>query len=169
MIIVYNTLILFITNMSTKNVKLILNRSINHLGSEGDIVHVSRGYARNYLLPSGIAEPITSAKIKYFNKLEEEKKQNKERERQKAEEAKEYLESIKKFTIKRKISSNDIIFGSVGEKDIAEIINQTTGLNLHKYQLNLPELKTIGTHEIEINLIDNIKTNIQLQILPETS
>nr|YP_009315018.1 Ribosomal protein L9 [Scinaia undulata]SCW23473.1 Ribosomal protein L9 [Scinaia undulata] len=155
--------------MSIKNVKLILNQNINHLGSEGDIVHVSKGYARNYLLPSGIAEPITLAKIKYFDKLEKERKQNKKQERQKAEEAKEYLESIKKFTIKRKISSNDTIFGSVGERDIVEVINQTTGLNVQKYQLNLPELKTVGMHEIEINLMDDITVTIQLQILPETS
>jgi large subunit ribosomal protein L9 len=154
--------------MTKKNIQLILNRTMKNLGHCGDIINVSKGYARNYLLPNQVAEQVTLGRIKYLKKVRTINLKTQEEKLLAMTNLKRHLERINKFSLKKKTSSTDTIFGSVTEKDIVEIINNTIGVTLETNQIILPDIKKIGVYSIEILLLDNVKANIQLQLLPET-
>ena len=145
--------------MAKKNIQLILNQTINHLGQAGDLITVTPGYARNYLLPHNIAEPITLGRMKYLKIVEA---KIREMNKMKSE-----VESINKFSLKRKVSDNDNIFGSVNDKDIVQMLKDMTGILLDKSQIKIPEIKKIGIYNIEIELLENLKVEVKLQVLPE--
>nr|YP_009313992.1 Ribosomal protein L9 [Hommersandiophycus borowitzkae]SCW22246.1 Ribosomal protein L9 [Hommersandiophycus borowitzkae] len=155
--------------MSNKNTQLILNSKQQHLGNTGDIIYVTRGYARNYLIPQNIAEPITKAKLNYITKLKKQEAKIYAQEKQSALNIKQQLESIHKFTTKRKISDNNNIFGSITEKDTLEIIKKATGITIEKSMIHQPIIKTIGLHDIYITLMNDIEVKLKLQVLPETT
>jgi large subunit ribosomal protein L9 len=154
--------------MKSKHIDLILNQDINHLGNKGDIVKVSKGYARNYLLPNKSAELLTIQKLKYTKFVKERKEAVYLEMRIKKRQLKEQLEAIRKFSIKKKISETDNIFGSVTEKDIIQVIQDNTGVIIEKNQVQLTDIRSIGIYPVQIHLMSNIIAEIQLQILPET-
>jgi len=155
--------------MPNKNIQLILNKTTANLGHEGEIINVSKGYARNYLLPYKVAEPLTKSRLQYAQKIEAQKVRLREENILQMTKLKNDLESINKFSLKRKISENNNIFGSVNEKDIIDLINSNTGISLQKEQVQLPEVKEIGVYNIELKLLDNLVALVELHILPETS
>lgn len=153
--------------MPNKNIQLILNQTTANLGQVGDIIHVSKGYARNYLLPNKIAEPIKKGRLIYVQKIQVQRIKIQEENILRMTQLKQDLENIKKFSIKRKISENNSIFGSVNEKDIIELIRDSTGINLQKSQVQLPNIKEVGIYSIQLKLLDNLIAFLELHILPE--
>lgn len=154
--------------MTKKNIQLILNQTTQHLGQEGDLINVSPGYARNYLLPKKIAETVNLGRIRYIQKIKDNNIRLKEEKLIQMNQMKSQIESINKFSIKRKVSDNNNIFGSITEKDILQILQETTGTYLEKSQVQLPEIKEVGLYIVSIELMDNLSVDIQLQVLPET-
>nr|YP_010873255.1 ribosomal protein L9 [Nemalion vermiculare]WGV34413.1 ribosomal protein L9 [Nemalion vermiculare] len=153
--------------MKHKNTKLILNKTAKNLGQPGEIVHVAKGYARNYLLPKKIAEPLTKGRVKYMNEIKARRIAINKARIDEARLIKKQLDSIGKFSIRRKVSGNDNIFGSVTDKDITNLIYNTSGLRIEKSQLQLPVIKNTGMYSLEVELMEDVKTKINLQILPE--
>jgi len=154
-------------NMAKKNIQLILNQTINHLGQAGDLITVTPGYARNYLLPHNIAEPITLGRMKYLKVVEAKNLKIREAKIHEMNKMKNEVESINKFSVKRKVSDNDNIFGSVNDKDIVQMLKDMTGILLDKSQIKIPEIKKVGIYDIEIELLENLKVEVKLQVLPE--
>nr|YP_009315222.1 Ribosomal protein L9 [Titanophycus setchellii]SCW23677.1 Ribosomal protein L9 [Titanophycus setchellii] len=154
--------------MAKKKIQLILNLNQKHLGNHGDIIKVNPGYAKNYLLPKKIAEPITKNKLNYIRYKTKQDKLILEAKQKLALDTKSQLEAIYKFSIKRKVSEHDHIFGSINDKDVVEIIKNITGITLEKSQVTLPEIKNIGLYDISIQLMPDIDVQLKLQILPET-
>nr|YP_009314196.1 Ribosomal protein L9 [Izziella formosana]SCW22450.1 Ribosomal protein L9 [Izziella formosana] len=155
--------------MAKKKIQIILNSTQKHLGQSGSVLQVAQGYARNYLFPQKLAEPVTKHRLNYIqHKKTQEDLLNKEK-RKVAIDIKSQLEAIYKFSIKRKVSDKNSIFGSVTDKDIVDIISQTTGITLHKPHIEIPPIKTIGLYDICITLVNEVNINLKLQILPETT
>nr|YP_009312969.1 Ribosomal protein L9 [Helminthora furcellata]SCW21223.1 Ribosomal protein L9 [Helminthora furcellata]SCW24083.1 Ribosomal protein L9 [Helminthora furcellata] len=155
--------------MPKKKIQLILNSNLKHLGASGDIIQVSQGYARNYLIPKSIAEPVTQGRLNYIRKCKDKEDLINQEKRKFALDVKSQLEAIYKFSIKRKVSDNNNIFGSITDKDIVDTISKITGIKLEKSYIKLPIIKTVGLYDIEINLMTNIAISLKLQILPETT
>jgi large subunit ribosomal protein L9 len=153
--------------MTKKYIALILNQKINHVGETGDVVKVTKGYARNYLLPKGIADIVTPSRLKYIAIVQERKNKIYSEMQAKQQELKLQLETIGKFSVKKKIGEADNIFGSITEKDIIQLIHENTGEKLSKNQIQLTEIKKVGLYPVQIRLMENIVANIQLQLLPE--
>lgn len=154
--------------MAKKNIQLILNQATRYLGHAGEIIDVSPGYARNFLLPNKIAEPMTLGRMQYILKLKAKAIQIQEERVLQMTQLKNQIESINKFSIKRKISENNTIFGSITEKDIIQVIKDTTGTSIERSQVKVPEIKEIGLYLIKLDLMENLSLDIQLQVLPET-
>jgi large subunit ribosomal protein L9 len=154
--------------MAKKNIQLILNQATRYLGQAGEIIDVSPGYARNFLLPNKIAEPMTLGRMQYISKLKAKAIQIREERVLQMTQLKNQIESINKFSIKRKISENNTIFGSITEKDIIQVIKDTTGTSMERSQVKVPEIKEIGLYLIKLDLMENLSLDIQLQVLPET-
>jgi large subunit ribosomal protein L9 len=153
--------------MTKKYIELILNRKIEHLGEADNIVKVSMGYARNYLLPTNKASQITSETIKKVQVSQKKHLLLKQKEQTKALQLKSILEIICKFTIKKVFNKTGQIFGSVSEKDICKSILDNTGQQIHRNQIILPTIKDIGNYPFKIHLSDDIVANLEVQVLPE--
>lgn len=153
--------------MTKKYIELILNQKIEHLGKNGEVIRVSMGYARNYLLPGNKASRITSATIKQIEASQKKYSLLKQEEHTQALKLKSILETIYKFTIKKVFNKTGQIFGSVSEKDICKSILDNTGQNIYRSQVILPNIKNIGNYPVKVNLSENIIANLEVQVLPE--
>lgn len=146
--------------------EVILRKDIPKLGKAGDIVKVKDGYARNYLIPKGLA---ILANQKTIKALENQRKiilAKAERERKKLESLAEKLEGIS-ITVYRKIIEEDRIFGSVSSIDIVNMLKEQ-GIKVDKNQVILDEpIKKLGIFEVPIKLSSDKVVNIKVEVLEE--
>ncbi|RLF49066.1 MAG: 50S ribosomal protein L9 [Thermoplasmata archaeon] len=146
--------------------EVILRKDVPKLGKAGDVVKVKNGYARNYLIPKGLA---ILANQKTIRALENQRKiilAKAERERKKLESFAEKLEGIS-ITVYRKIIEEDRIFGSVSSIDIVNMLKEQ-GIKIDKNQVILDEpIKKLGTFEVPIKLSSDKVVNIKVEVLEE--
>ena len=146
--------------------EVILRKDIPKLGKAGDIVKVKDGYARNYLIPKGLA---ILANQKTIRALENQRKiilAKAERERKKLESLAEKLEGIS-ITVYRKIIEENRIFGSVSSIDIVNMLKEQ-GIKVDKNQVILDEpIKKLGIFEVPIKLSSDKVVNIKVEVLEE--
>ena len=146
--------------------KIILNQGIDTLGKAGDLVKVADGYARNYLIPKGLASEADGRNIKAF---EHEKKRimvQAEKDRKKAEEIAARLGAIT-CTIARRVGEQEKLFGSVGAKDIQEALG-LLGIEVDKRNIILDEpLKALGEFPVRIKVGGGTTAEIKVAIVAE--
>ena len=132
--------------------KLMLLQNVKSLGKAGDVVNVSDGYARNMLLPKGIA---VEANDKNKNDLKLKKQHEEKLAADRLQDAKDLAKKLEgiKITVKMKAGENGKAFGSVSSKEIAEAAKAQHALELDKKKIQLDEpIRTFGMHEVPIRL-----------------
>jgi len=146
--------------------KIILRKDVDTLGKVGDVVSVKDGYARNYLIPRGIAFEATEGALR---QVEEEKKQQArrlEKERTIAENLAVQLEKIS-ITIKMKVGEEEKLFGSVTAQMIADALTEK-GITIDKRLIELEEpLKALGIYDVPIKLHGGVVSKIKVWIVRE--
>jgi large subunit ribosomal protein L9 len=148
------------------NVKLLLNESIKSVGRVGDVVEVSPGYARNYLLPKGLAVEPTPGNIKRIEARKQEvEKQERERREQQAALLKQ-LEGVE-VTLERRANEQGHLFGSVSATDIAKAL-QGQGFNIQPDDVNLPgKLDRIEKYTVTIKFAEDLKGDVKVWVAPD--
>lgn len=152
--------------MKGKTQKLLLNDSIKHVGRVGDVVEVSSGYARNYLIPRGLASAPTPSNLK---RVEERRK---EVLRLEAEKRKGQEETIKKLegvevTLERRANEMGHLFGSVSATDIAKAL-EAQGFEVSPEDIYLPgKLDRIEKYTVEVSFADDLSTSIKIWVAPD--
>lgn len=147
--------------------KVILLKDVPKVGRRGEIKEVNAGYANNFLIKQGLAQPATTAAQ---HKLATEKR-DKDAQKSKAQEqaARNKVELEKRiFTVKAKTGDKGQLFRSVKEQDVVNAIYQKTKIQLQKSQVKLPHgIKQLGEHTITIKLIPGVivRTKINLESL----
>jgi len=144
--------------------KVILKEDLKKLGSKGDIVNVSDGYARNFLIPKGLVKKATEGNI---NQLAHKEKAKKKKKAEKTSEAKEIAAQLEKekFVISVKAGENGRLFGSVNTKDIADTVNKA-GYSIDKRKIDLDEsIKSLGVHNIKVKLFKNVDANLKIEVV----
>ncbi|MBU2025894.1 MAG: 50S ribosomal protein L9 [Patescibacteria group bacterium] len=144
-------------------VRVVILKNTPNLGREGDIVRVKEGYARNFLLPNGMAELADEQAMQRAKKI---KKQKRVEIGKKKKQAQKLLEKIEKIKLKiNKKTQKGKLFGSVKENDIIKAL-KGQGIELKKSQIILgdKEIKKTGTYEIEIELIKGLRGKIKLKV-----
>ena len=134
--------------------KVVLIKDMKSVGKKDQIVEVSDGYARNFLIPKGIAAPATGAVLNEVKNREAAKAHKAAVELAEAKETAEKLEGIV-VTIKVKAGSADSgkLFGSVTAKDIGDALEKEHGLTVDRRKINLDEpIKKFGKYEIPVKL-----------------
>ncbi|CUX96126.1 50S ribosomal protein L9 [Candidatus Gullanella endobia] len=142
---------------------ILLDKVIN-LGNLGEQVNVKSGYARNYLIPKGKAVVATKKNIEHF-KIYRAKLEAKLAETQAVSKARaEKIKKLGSITIVSRAGDEGKLFGSIGNRDIANAIT-ATGIAVTKSEVRLPNgvLRTIGDHEVNIQL--DSKTFVSLNVL----
>nr|YP_009295904.1 ribosomal protein L9 [Schimmelmannia schousboei]AOM64839.1 ribosomal protein L9 [Schimmelmannia schousboei] len=150
-----------------KNINIIVKKNIASLGKKGDMKTVALGYALNYLIPNKMAEIATKGKIKHINMFKNIEQQKIQQNQYKAEKLKKDLDQITKISIKKKMGEQHQIFGSVTDKEILKLIFEYTGKQFEKKQLNIHDIKKSGLYFINIQILDNIQTQLKLHVVPE--
>jgi large subunit ribosomal protein L9 len=146
--------------------KVILRKNSDKLGSISEVVSVKDGYARNYLIPRGIAYEATEGSLR---QLEEERKQQSrsvDKERKQAETLAAQLEKIS-ITIKMKVGEEDKLFGSVTSQMIADALVEKE-ITLDKRNIELEEpLKALGIYDVPVKLAGGVMGKIKVWIVRE--
>jgi large subunit ribosomal protein L9 len=148
--------------------EVILTHNIVGLGGESDQVKVAGGYARNYLLPQGLAIPLTGANKR---RLEALRQRRAEREAHEFNTMSELSKSITKLTCVVKVKTGDDgkMFGSVTSGTIADELRHQFDISLDKKKIHLEHpLRTVGEHEIELRLHADVKATLKVKIESST-
>ena len=146
--------------------KVILTKDIEGLGNEGDIIIVKPGFARNFLLPKGLAVNFSSNQL---TKIENELKQQErkiEREKDSLSQILNQLSSLE-VSIKAKSEDNEKLFGSVTKADIEQLLLQNN-IKIDKKYIDLKSpIKTLGLHEIGVKFNSELSGSFKVNIEKE--
>jgi large subunit ribosomal protein L9 len=146
--------------------KVLLKETIDKLGERGEIVDVAPGHARNFLLPRDLAVPATEANYRQLEIERGRLARQAERERRELDEVRNHLESTS-CTIVAAASPEGRLYGSVGEREIAEALAQE-GLEIDPHQVRLDEhFQEVGVHLVEIELARDLRAQTRVWIVSE--
>ena len=146
--------------------EIILREDVDKLGRRGDVVKVAEGYGRNFLMPRGLAMPVTDSNKAMIAK--ERKANDAKLAKEKAEfEAVAQKISSLRFVAPRKVGENDVLYGSVTSGDIAEFL-KSKGVEIDKRKVSLDEpIKRLGEHEVKIKLHPEVVATLKLLVSKE--
>lgn len=144
--------------------KVVLLEDVKGTGKKDDLVNVSDGYARNYLLPRKLAV-VADAKV--MNEL---KTKNEAKEHKKAleiEAAKQLAESIdnKDIYVEAKAGSSGRLFGAITSKEVADVINEQFNVNVDKKKIEMDDIKQLGVYNAVVKLVGGISANIRVNVV----
>jgi large subunit ribosomal protein L9 len=144
------------------HVKLVLREDVQHLGAVGDLVRVRAGFARNFLLPRGLAVLASKGSIK---QIEEHKKQAVARAAKLKTSAQALATQLSSVSVEitRQAGEGDKLYGSVTSKDIAEAI-AAKGYSVDKRQIASDALKDLGEHNVLIKLGSGVDATVKVTI-----
>ena len=147
--------------------KLILTREVNKLGNAGDVVTVKDGYARNFLLPRGVAITWSLGGEKQIEGIRRARAAREVRDLDHAKEIKAALEKAS-VTIKVKTGTAGRLFGSVTDKDIAAAIKAVAGVDIDRHSIKMAgHIKKVGTHSAKVSLDHHVTAAITLTVVAE--
>ena len=146
---------------------VILLQDVPSLGNKGSVANVSAGYARNYLIPKGLAEVGSPGKLAEFQRREEERKSRDARMSAQAEDVTATLNRTV-LTIEARAGEGDRLFGSVTAADVAAAIWDARRIRVDKKHVHLLEpIKSVGSHMVEVEVAEGFVATIKTIIVPE--
>ncbi len=144
--------------------EVILNQDVDKLGKAGTVVKVKAGFARNFLIPNGLALPLTPANLKKLEQDKLRKTLQLEKIKKAAEELKERLANFS-LTIPALAKEEDRLYGSITSQDIANALAEE-GFDIDKNSIILDEpIKSLGIYEIPIKLHPEVLAKIKVWIV----
>lgn len=144
--------------------EVVLTKDTPKLGEKHMIVKVRPGYFRNYLMPKGLAMLVTEPRRKQAEKMREKTIKLKKVLGEKAQEVKKQLEGVI-LTFKKKATSKNKLYGSIGEKDIVEALAKEAKMEIGPENVIMQEhLKALGEYEVELKLADDVITKVKVVI-----
>ena len=144
--------------------QVILTKDVKGQGKKGQMVNVSDGYARNFLLPKGLATEATKSNI---NDLKGKKESLEFKIKTETQEAQAIAEKMKEIevVIKAKAGDNGKLFGSITSKDIADALTEQHHIKIDKKKFVLPEgIKTLGITEVKVKLYTQITGTLKVNV-----
>ncbi|MGE0322106.1 MAG: 50S ribosomal protein L9 [Polyangiaceae bacterium] len=149
-------------------IQVVLHQDVENLGNSGDVVKVRPGYARNYLIPRGLAVVANKASIA---RVEDIKKAAKARAAKQLEEAREFATKLENVAIKleRAVGDENKMYGSVTGKDIEEAY-AALGYEFDKKDVELSEpIKTLGLHDVPLRLHREVRVTLKVEVIKKSS
>jgi len=146
--------------------KVLLCEDIKKLGWLGDIVEVNEGYARNYLLPQGLARVATEGNVRALAKEKAVRAEQRLRERRRIEKAAEAVNGAEAVLAAR-ANEQGVLFGSISEAMIAANL-RAQSFEVADEIVKLPEhIKSLGTHEVTLRFSDDVTATVRVVVVPE--
>ncbi len=147
--------------------KVILLKDVKSLGKAGELVNSKPGYARNYLLPKGLALEATQENMKKWKEDMKELETKRQNEKSEALELKKKLESMT-VELKGKGGEGGRLFGSITSKDISDELKSKYNIDIDRRKIELKEnIKTAGITNIDIRVYPEITANLKVNVIIE--
>jgi large subunit ribosomal protein L9 len=150
-----------------KRIQVVLNKDVGKLGYRGDLVEVAPGYARNYLLPNGLAVLTTPGILRQAERRREEERQRRLELKREAETRKETLEKAGNFTIAKQVGEKEAIFGTVTDRELVELIQSVTGLEIDRRGVTVPDVHKLGTYRVDVKLHPEVTATVHVEVVAE--
>lgn len=142
--------------------KVIFIQDVKGQGKQGEIKEVSDGYARNFLIPKGLAEEATKTRLKEIEERSEKQRKTLEREKAEAVKLKQMLDG-KEVTIKARTGSGEKLFGAVTPKEVAETLQQQFKIKVDRKKIELHDpIKHLGEYPVKIKIYPSIQAEIKV-------
>ncbi len=147
--------------------QVILLEKVSELGNLGERVTVKAGYARNYLIPTGKATPVTPANIALFEQRRGELEAAALRALTTAEERRGALSGLR-VAVAAKVGEEGKLYGSVGAISIVQAVADA-GITIHKREVRLPDgpLHAVGEYEVTLHLHSDVEATVVVEVVPE--
>lgn len=146
------------------NVKVLLQSDVDNLGVGGEVVRVRAGYARNFLLPRGLALPATAGNLSRVEELKKAALSRKKQEREGAEQLAQKLSSLA-ISVARAVGEEGKMYGSVTAKDIADATARA-GVDLDRRRITLGEpIKQLGTFQVSVKLHQDVTATLKVEVV----
>jgi len=146
--------------------KVILMSDVRHRGKRGEVVEVKPGFARNFLLPQGLALPATVGNIKYFEQQRKKIDARHDSERDAASKAAGELSGAR-VTIRKRVGETQTLYGSVTAGEIAHAL-EAQGFTVDRRRIDLAGgIKTLGEHPVRVELHPEVVAEVTVVVEPE--
>ena len=145
---------------------VILLKDVDKLGLRGEVVHVARGYARNFLLPRKLAEVATPGRVAEVKRIDAQKAMHEARS---AEQAAEIAATLGKLVLRFDVKSGPTgsLFGSVTTTDIADEIWRIRKIRVDRRKIGIDNIKRIGRYTVTIGVYEDVSAEVKLLVVPE--
>ena len=145
--------------------KVILSSDVDKLGRKGDVVTVADGYARNFLVPKGLAMVASKGALKQADLMQRARAEKDEREKQEAA-AKVASLGASPVYISARAGEEGRLFGSVTNSDVARAIEDQLEEKIDRRDIRLDEpIRTLGTHQVEVNLHAEVNALVTVEVI----
>ena len=148
----------------SKRVQVILSKTVDKLGRNGDLLEVAPGYARNYLIPQGIAIAATPGLLR---QVEQRRAKDQERllaEKEAAEARKTALQTVGRFIIQKQVGEAEAIFGTVTTQDVVDAIKAATNQEVDRRGIALPEISKVGFYKAQVKIHPEVTAEVEIQV-----
>ncbi len=146
--------------------KIILKKEIHKLGQPGDVVEVKNGYARNYLIPQGMAILATDSNMRIYQQDLKAQAQKAVKGQQEAQEFAEKLAQVS-VTAAVQVGEEEKLFGSVTSQNIADLLKEI-GYDIDRRKILLDEpIKALGVYDVPVKLHPEVTTHIKVWVVKE--
>jgi large subunit ribosomal protein L9 len=143
----------------------ILLQDVDTLGEQGNVVDVSKGYLRNFLMPRKLAQPATKGAVEAIRQRQDAAERA---ARNAVEKAEEHVALLNRtvLTIPQQAGADGRLFGSVTTQDIASAIKEARGLKIDKRNVHMPEpIKNVGTYMVVVDVVDGVTATIKTMVV----
>lgn len=148
------------------SIKVFLRKDVEKIGMAGEIIRVQEGFARNYLIPRGIAVEVTEDNVVFFKKREHVIENRKEVVSEQSSMLAEKIGAIE-LVLKRKTHDDGKLYGSIGAPDIAAGL-EGKGVRVSKSQVLINKsIKSKGSYDVTIKLSSRLQPKIKVTVVPE--
>lgn len=144
--------------------KVLLIETVDNLGRAGEVKNVAEGYARNFLIPRGLAVPATEGALKQAELRRQAGVRRQKREEMKAESLARTLSQVT-LTLRAKAGEKDKLYGSITNADIAQALERETGQAIDKRKVELEEpIRELGSYRVPIKLLSDLAPQITVVV-----
>ncbi len=147
--------------------KVVLRSDVESLGKKGDLLDVSDGYARNFLVPRGLAIRATKGAVKQAAAMRRSREVREAREREAAQAVADQLAG-RRVEITARAGEGGKLFGSVTAADVVEAVLAQTGVELDRRKAQLAEpIKALGPHEVAVRLHPDVEVTVSVDVVAQ--
>src|SRR5881398_1681760 len=146
--------------------EVVLRQDVDKLGLRGEVISVARGYARNYLLPRGLAEPATAGLVR---ELERRDAQRARHEAKTADEAQAIADRLAKLDLRFDANAGPTgsLFGSVTATNIADRLWEQEKIRVDRRKLDVEPIKRVGRYRVPVELFTDVVAELRVVVAPE--